>query len=91
MRYEDFWYNYTLREFWNAVKGFFEGDNERIKESWEQTRVVAGYLANQNAKRPKSFKKILPLPWDEDTPDVDTETIERLKKHMKEENEKHGN
>lgn len=93
MRYEDFWYNYTLREFWNAVEGFFEAEERRNKEEWERTRIVVGYIANQYAKHPKPFNKILPLPWDNEGADVTKDDIERLKKHMEEENKKirHGN
>ena len=87
MRYEDFWYNYTLREFWNAVNGFFEGENEKVREDWEQTRMIVGLLANQNQKHPKAFDKILPFPWDEKV-EADQDTVERLKKHMEEANKK---
>lgn len=29
MRYEDFWYNYTLREFHNAVEGYLGAEKSR--------------------------------------------------------------
>ncbi len=82
MRYEDFWYNYTLRELWNAVEGFFEGEERRMKEGWEQTRIIVGYLANQHAKHPKPFNKVLPLPWDNETK-VSEQDIKELKEELK--------
>jgi len=92
MRYEDFWYNYTLREFWNAVEGFFEGEDQRNKEDWERTRVVAGFIVNQPVygykHRPREFNKVLPFPWDTEQVRIDKDTIEELKKHMDEENKK---
>ena len=88
MRYEDFWYNYTLREFWNAVEGFFEGEERRMKDGWEQTRTLYTGIVNQYAKRPQRGDKLLPFPWDENSTSADKETIERLKQHMEEENKK---
>lgn len=86
MRYADFWYNYTLREFWNAVEGFFEGEERRMKEDWERTRIVVGYLANQHAKHPKPFNKVLPFPWDNEKANVTESDLEFLRQDMKKRN-----
>jgi len=70
------------------LRGFVDREERIVKEDWEQTRIIVGYLANQNARHPKAFNKILPLPWDEDKAGPTEETIERLKQHMEEENKK---
>jgi hypothetical protein len=68
MRYEDFWYNYDLREFSNAVDGYLEKEEKSDRESWEQTRLIYAAIMNKpvwgyriNPKKPQS---LLPLPWD---------------------------
>jgi len=69
------------------LRGFVDSEDRKIKEDWEQTRIIVGYLANQNARHPKPFNKVLPLPWDEND-EADQETVDKLKKHMEEENKK---
>ena len=61
-----------------------------MRDSWEQTRIIVGYLASQNAKHPKPFNKILPLPWDNktDTTNTTEADLDGLRKHMEEENKK---
>ena len=92
MRYEDFWFNYDLREFWNAIDGFVESDNTRVQERWEQTRWLGSVIASQPVygykHRPIAPKKILPLPWDEKEVKIDQEVIDKMKQEMREHNEK---
>ena len=77
MRYEDFWFNYDLREFWNAVEGYYEAENRKLKESWEQTRTIVSVIANKPVygykNRPKVAKQLLPFPWDDETGSVPTD------------------
>ena len=87
MSYEDFWFNFSLREFWNAIEGYIERDNRRNQESWEQTRIL--YAAIQNKPvygfriNPKQPNKWLPFPWDNKGEIPDEETLKQLE-------EKHG-
>ena len=82
MRYDDFWFNYDLGEFWNAVSGYYERENRRNKEQWEQIRVIVGVVANKPVygykNRPKIAKQLLPFPWDDEAGNIPTE--EEIKK-----------
>ena len=89
IRYEDFWYNYTLRELWNAVEGFFEG--EKAKD------IRVALIVTSIENKPVHGYKIQYKPVDKRFPwlfnaegkaDVTDEDIARMKKHMKEENKK---
>ena len=77
----------TPRQLTNAIEGYFEGEEQKVRESWEQTRIIVGYLANQNAKHPKPFNKILPLPWDNNTKTTEAD-LDELRRHMEAENKK---
>ncbi len=49
------------RELKNAIRGYFEQENEYQKDAWERARLVA-YYALGNGKQ--NMKKTIPLPWD---------------------------
>ena len=83
MRYEDFWFNYDLRELANAVEGYFEAEDRRTKEQWEQTRLIYSAVENKpvygykiKAKRPD---KLLPFPWENEGKAPDEDVLKKLK------------
>jgi len=85
MRYDDFWYNYTLREFWNAIEGFYEKQEIQNKEQWEQTRLIYSAIINKPVYgykiRPSRPAKLLPFPWDTEGGVMpDKEFLEQLRK-----------
>ena len=86
MRYEDFWYNYDLREFWNAVEGFYKAESRRLREGWEQTRIIISFIANKPTygvkQRSQEPKKLLPLPWDDEAAEIEKEVIDSVKKRI---------
>lgn len=92
MRYEDFWYNYTLREFWNAVEGYFNKKESENKEQWEQTRLIYAAVINKPVYgykiNPRKPNKLLPFPWDNDSGVPDKDELEELRKDMEETNKK---
>jgi len=85
-KFNDFWYNYTLRELWNAVEGFSEREDRNNREQWEQTRSIYAAIYNKPVygykHYPKDIKKIMPLPWDHES-NVDQEDIDRVKEYFK--------
>jgi len=85
MRYEDFWFNYDLRELYNAIEGYYERENNRNREGWEQTRIICTFIQNKPVWGYKikynDPKKIFPLPWDdEDSGLPDEDLIKKLRK-----------
>jgi hypothetical protein len=78
----------TPRQFFNAVGGFVNREESKLKESWEQTRLILAEVRNKPVYgykiRPVVAKQMMPFPWEE--PDVDKDTIEKLKQHMQEHN-----
>ena len=56
--------NITLAEFFNKLKGFYEFETERQKQSWERMQFVAySMLMNnpyvKNNDKPKSFESYM--------------------------------
>jgi len=88
MRYEDFWYNYNLREFWNAVEGYLEKVENNYKLSWEQTRTIAYFIERQPVymvkKRHQTPNKLMPFPWDNEGKEIDEEDVEDVRQRLKE-------
>ena len=73
----------TPRQFFNAVGGFVDKEEAKIKESWEQTRLIITVIQNKPVygykNRVQDAKKILPLPWDTEKVKIDKEEIESVK------------
>jgi hypothetical protein len=82
----------TPRQFFNAVGGFVQREETKLKESWEQTRIILTAVVNKPVygykHRPQDAKKVLPLPWDNETVEVTQEDLDRLKQEMREHNKK---
>ena len=84
MRYEDSWYNYDLSELFNAIGGYYDAENRRTQESWEQTRLILSSIENKPVHgykiKHRVANKILPLPWDESVDVPDDEKLIQLRK-----------
>lgn len=83
MTYDEFLY-ITPRQFANAIGGYFEAEQRRVKESWEQTRLILSSIASKPVYgyriKPKDPKQLLPFPWDNDGGAIpDKEELERLR------------
>ena len=80
----------TPRQFFNAVGGFVNREESKLKESWEQTRFILAEVRNKPVYgykiRPVVAKQMMPFPWEESTTNIDKDTIEKLKQHMQEHN-----
>lgn len=87
MTYRDF-LDLTPRQFVNAVGGFFDREQAKIKEQWEQIRWMGAVVASKPVYgykiKPISPIKMLPLPWDTDTELPDKDTLEDLRNKMNE-------
>lgn len=57
-------YGLTPREFFNAVQGFNEAEENRMKDEWERARLVAYYAVSPYLKDGKTMERVIPLPWD---------------------------
>jgi hypothetical protein len=86
MRYNDFWYNYTLRELWNAVDGFLKREEIRTRENWEQARIIYTGIANQHARSAKKPESLIPFPWDNEGELPEEDVLAELKKEMDKKN-----
>lgn len=84
MRYEDFWFNYTLREFWNAIDGYYQKQETLNREAWEQTRVIYAGIINKPVYgykiKQQTPSKALPFPWDNEGETPDEDILEQLRK-----------
>jgi hypothetical protein len=95
LTYRDF-LDLTPRQFFNAVGGFVEREEVKLKESWEQTRLIIAEIRSKpvymyKIKQVADVKRMMPFPWDEQGIEVTQEDLDRLKKEMHEHNSKiHG-
>jgi hypothetical protein len=82
MSYNDFWYNYTLTELWNAIEGYYEGEERREKAQWERTRLIYAAVLNKPVYGYKPVRKNpeqwLPFPWD-NSAIPDKEELDKLR------------
>lgn len=89
LNYRDF-LDFTPRQFFNAVGGFVEREETKLKEGWEQTRLILAEIRSKPGYlqkfRPVEPKRMLPLPWDNETIEVTQDDLDRLKKEMQEHN-----
>jgi hypothetical protein len=86
MRYEDFWYNYDLRELSNAIEGYFEKEDRHNRVAWETTRILYAAIQNKPVHgykiKPKQPDKLLTLPWDNNGELPTENEIDNLRKEM---------
>lgn len=81
---EKFWQE-TPREFALRLEGYTEREKVRSREQWEQTRIMAYYMAAPHLKKTMTITRFFPLPWDNEKPDrpkLSKEQIERLLKKL---------
>ena len=50
-----------------AVGLAWEGYSKSRRESWEQTRIMAYYMAHPYFKQEKTMKQFMPLDWDSES------------------------
>ncbi len=76
--YED----HSLFSLLNAIQGFSFVQQERKKDSWEQTRMICYYaLGNSKLMSPKN---LFEFPWEkEDMPEMSSEQLKSLFKKKK--------
>jgi flagellar biosynthesis/type III secretory pathway M-ring protein FliF/YscJ len=74
----------TLRELFNAVKGYDDRLMLTYKASWEQTRQLSTEVRNSNGFSKKRWKPIdvIKFPWDNIEKDR-SEEIELIKERRK--------
>jgi hypothetical protein len=86
MRYEDFWYNYDMRELSNAIEGYYEREERHNREAWEQTRIIYAAILNKPVYgykiRHKTPAKLLPFPWDNEGKIPDKDELEQLRQEV---------
>ncbi len=58
-------YGLTPRSFNNKFKGVLTIREERLRDSWEQTRTLMVASLMPHSKKKLKAKDILPLPWDD--------------------------
>jgi hypothetical protein len=66
----------------NAVGGFSDNEERKLKEGWEQARIIYTAIANQNARSAKRPDKLLPFPWDNKGELPEGDVLAELKKEM---------
>jgi len=74
----------TLRELFNAVRGYEMRQMLLFRATWEQTRILAATAMNSTGMSKKRFKPgdMIKLPWDTETKDRSDE-IEEIKERRK--------
>jgi hypothetical protein len=84
----EFW-ELTPRETWNAIDGYNERENAEYRTSWEQTRWLGAIVANGYLKHPKSPRKLLPFPWDNESAGAPEDEIQDLREELGWESQEH--
>ncbi len=77
LNYNDF-YALTPRSFTNIVEGFRNRQYTESKISWEQIRYLFYATLKPHLKGNPSLRSLMPLPWDNETEDLEKEAAELI-------------
>lgn len=78
----DFWEE-TPREFALRLQGHAQATQAVSREHWEQTRILAYYMAAPHLKQSMSITKFFPFEWDRERQERPKLTDEQLRELMK--------
>lgn len=73
LNYNDF-YALTPRSFTNIINGLRNRQYTESKERWEQIRYLFYASLKPHLKGNPSLRSLMPLPWDNETEDLEKET-----------------
>lgn len=73
LSYNDF-YALTPRSFTNIINGLRNRQYAESKERWEQIRYLFYASLKPHLKGNPSLRSLMPLPWDNETEDLEKET-----------------
>ena len=86
MSYEDFC-RCEVNEFTAIYNAWKESRESQMRDSWEQTRILAAIMIQPYSKKKITPRQLIPLPWDTDKDNTLNEPVltkeERMKRFMK--------
>lgn len=77
----------TPREFALRLDGYTKRQETEARDRWEQTRILAYYVAAPHLKQSMTITKFFPLPWDDEAreknrPKLTEEQVQKLLKKL---------
>lgn len=72
----------TLRDVWNAVRGYHQKQDSLIKAVWEAGRANAAIMMQPYVPKSKMLRPrdLYVLPWDENRHKLDKKEVDKIKK-----------